>query len=735
MSAGGSDIDENSPLQHSAEYTRRLTTVLVKLTTLVVVAVSLAAGLLHFYIDFEKETHHVKRTVQLSAEGFLPALEKAVWELDKGAAESIISGLLNHPAIRKIEIEAGNEIFVMSLERQLEPIVSFLPPDIDIVELQLSQPLDTNQLSAYRQRVGRIVIEVDKSIISPSFVERKITQFLILLLENTIVLGCLVFFVFGDLARYLLQMSSALSKWQPKNNMEDLPAAPRLFRHSEIEHLGFQLKKLMQIASRELKTLRSSHDKINDLNVALKSKSDTLAQALKKQNIELERANQKLFELATRDKLTNAFNRRYFEEEINRLWCRAIDERQHFAILICDIDHFKKYNDFYGHLKGDICLRNISNIMQQVCDEANGLFARYGGEEFIVFIPDGRQSNKLAEDLVSSIASLELDHAQSPVAPYVTLSVGVAENKYVQANDILELIEAADMALYRAKENGRNRHEVATLELLQVATFNSDLEFEIENAINLELFQPFFQPQVDMRTGEIVGLEVLARMPTSNDGLLMPRAFIAKAEALNDINRIDAVIQRHALSILDEWVKQGIAPQNISFNLSENTVLAGQVPKILSEWDELVRGRVSFEIAEKVVLETSSNVFHDRLREIIDRGVSIEIDQFGVGLSSICALADIAPQRIKISHDLISMIGMQPEGRKIVRAVVEIANAFDIEVIAVGVETEYQSKFLSGLGVHHQQGYLIAHPLQREKIESLLKHNRHTDSLNCTKIA
>lgn len=723
MGAGGSDIDETSPLEQKGESPRSLTGVLLRISIFVVLTVSLTIGSVQFFLDVQKEIDQIKRTAEHQLDGLLPAMEKTVWELDEKGAESVIVGLFKHPAIRKVSIEAGNNIFALSMERDLAPGLSFVPPMIETIEMELSQPAGETQLGSYRQSMGHVRVEVDTSKFSPSFIVRKGVFFLILLLQNALICGCLFYFMFGGLTRYVLQMSTALSKWQPRSNMEELPTPPKLFQDSEIDHLGRQVKKLMQIASRELISLRSSHSKINDLNAALKSKSDSLSQALKKQNSELERANQKLFELATRDKLTDAFNRRHFDEEANRIWREAANSRGNFAVLICDIDHFKKYNDFYGHLRGDMCLRKVSKAMQEVCAESDCLFARYGGEEFVVFIPDNNYSSRLAENLVTAIASLELEHAQSPVAPYVTLSVGLAENKYVQAHSIEELIEAADLALYRAKEKGRNRHEVTTLELMQVATLDSDLEFEIENAINLELFQPFFQPQVDMRTGEIVSVEVLARMPTFNGSLSLPREFMTKAEALGDTNRIDMVIQRNALEMLADWSKRGFAPQRMSFNLSENTLLTGMVPSLLSEFPKELSHSVSFEIPEVVILETNSTVFHKRLQDITDHGVTVEIDQFGVGLSSICALADIAPQRIKISRDLISMIGMQPEGRKVVRAVVEIANAFDIEVTAVGVETEYQSKFLLELGVNRQQGYLISHPLQRNKIEALLIHN------------
>lgn len=727
MGVGGSDIDETSPLDQQGANPRRLTSVLLKVSIIVVVAISVTSGMLQLYLDFQRETFHVRKNVEHALRGFIPALEKAAWELDEKAAESLIVGLLQHPAIQKVELQAGNQIFFVSMEKELDTSFSLFNPSIDVVEMELFQPVNVPNVSAYRQSMGLVKLETDTMKFSPTFVERKVVFFLILLFQNALICGFLVYFVFGDLARYISQMSDVLSTWQPKSKTIELPKPPRLLQRSEIEDFGHQVKKLMQIASRELTSLRSSHEKINDLNAALKSKSDSLSQALKRQNNELERANQKLFELATRDKLTEAFNRRYFDEETGRIWRENADRRQNFSILICDIDHFKRYNDFYGHVQGDICLREVAHAMQEICDKSEGLLARYGGEEFVIFVADNRRSHQLAQNLVSAIASLEIEHAQSPVAPYVTLSIGLADNKFVQAHSIEELLEAADLALYRAKEQGRNRHEVTTLELMQVSTLESDLEFEIENAINLELFQPFFQPQVDMRTGEVIGVEVLARMPTSNGGLSLPREFLNKAEALKDTNRIDEVVQRHALDILAEWSRNDIAPESMSFNLSENTLLTGHVPRILSGCPQDLINSVSFEISEKVVLECNSTVLHNRLREITDHGVRIEIDQFGVGLSSICALADIMPKRIKISQDLVSMIGMQPEGRKVVRAVVEIANAFDIEITAVGVETEYQSKFLLELGVFRQQGYLISHPLSRDKIEALLIHNRQSN--------
>lgn len=723
MSLDSSKIDKAGILPHAKTEQRSVTMAFLGMTIVVTLVVSLFAGMFQVYTDFSKEMHNVERGAEKKLNGFLSLVERHVWEFNEEAIQKLVDGLFTHPGIRYVEVKAGGSMFLLEESRELTPTFSFFEPQIVTFTKNLYQPVADGEDATYRQLMGFIKIEVDRTMMSPNTLDRILMFFTISLVKNVVICALLFLFLFVGLARYTLMISRSLADWEPKSGVIKLPRPPKFLRNTELDVLGQDVERLMQIASREFTSLKSSNDKISDLNAALVSKSEGLSVALKAQNSELEKANKKLFELATRDTLTNCFNRRYFDDETSRIWRECPQKRENFAILICDIDYFKVFNDYYGHPEGDACLRDVARVMQQCCDEFDSIFARYGGEEFIVFVHDSRQAEELAEYLVSSIAGIEREHAKSPVAPHVTVSIGFAENKFVEAHSILELTEAADLALYRAKESGRNGCCAVSPELLDVVTLKSNLDFEIEHAINIGAFEPYFQPQINMLTGEIVGMEVLARMPTSNGGVSLPKEFLGEAEQLGVANRIDTLIQRQALDILSKWSNMGIAPKCMSFNLSESTLLTGQIPGLLSEMKDLVASRVSFEIAEKVVLEKKSSIFDTRLRDIVDLGASIEIDEFGSGMSSICALADLAPNRIKISKDLIAMVGIQPEGKNVVKAVVEMANAFNIDLIAEGVENEYQSRFLLELGVNIQQGYLIAYPLPPAKMEALLAHS------------
>lgn len=701
---------------------KKLTAAMLRLTAMVTIGLSLTAGAVQLFLDLLQEMDHVEVAASTFVESLVPAAEKAVWEFDENAAFQVADGLYTQAAIVGVTIISEGEIFHQSTQ-QVEPTLPLLPSvmrnELTVLTRDLLQPREFSDEGESRQVIGSIEITVDRSLVSPTVINRLLTYFGVAVLKNSLLCVCLALIAFSGIARHVLSLSNALSSWRSSDGAIALEKPPGFLRGTEIETLGQNIAKLTSIAGRELVKLRMSNDKISDLNSVLLSKSEDLSQALQRQNQELEGVNAKLLELATRDSLTGAFNRRHFEETAEALWSRHNTADTDLSIILSDIDFFKKYNDHYGHPEGDDCLRVVAQTMSAAVEASGGVFARYGGEEFIALLTTEAEAEAVAARLVRDVAALGREHAKSLIAAHVTVSVGLAKNQDVRAATLDDLINAADLALYSAKKKGRNQHQAAGPELLAASQNENAIDDELRKAIRERAFEPYFQPQVDARDGRIVGVETLARWIRSDGRVFAPAEFLSTSEKLGVMARVDAIIQEKALDKLTDWIDRGIAPLRFSLNLSEEALLTGQVARLLKERDKSVKRFLTFELLESIALEKKSTAFDMRLDEIVELGARLEIDDFGTGATSINALANIAPERIKIARELVSMIGVTPQGRTVVKAVVEIAQAFGIDLIAEGVETHEQAQTLIAMGIPIQQGFLHAKPMPAAEVESL----------------
>lgn len=706
----------------SVQPQRKMTSAMLKLTVVVTVGLSIIAGAIQLVFDLVQEMDQVETAATKFIESVAPVAEKAVWNFDRDGAIQVANGLFSQRAILTVTIHAENEIFYQQ-SREIEPTLPYLSNLIFEKTSLLSRDLmtpSTASLADVNTSIGRLEIVVDRTMVSPNVVDRLLVYFGVGFLKNALLGAFIVLLVFGGLARHILSIAKSLSSWRPADGAVSLSRPPSLLRGTEIEALGDNIDKLTTIAGRELVALQMSNDRIADLNSALISKSEGLSKALQQQNNDLEVANAKLLELAITDGLTGAFNRRHFEEIAERKWAEARSHRSDFAIFLIDVDYFKNYNDHYGHIEGDACLKSLSEAMREVIETEGGLFARYGGEEFIALVETLKGTDAVPDKIVNSIGALQLNHVKSMISNFVTVSVGAAYNCDVKAQTLDELINSADVALYGAKTNGRNQFNIADGQLLKELKQNRAVEDALQLAIRQRAFEPYFQAQVDVRTGKIVGVEALARWASGRGGIQVPGDFFSALEKLGGVGRVDAIVQEKSLQHLKNWIKSGIQPPRLSLNLSEEALLSGNVAALLQGISPEDRKLISFELLESIALEKKSAAFDDRLNELLSQGVYLEIDDFGTGATSISALARISPDRIKIARELVSLIGHSPKGAKVVQAVVEIAQAFQIDVIAEGIETEEQSKKLLSMGVPVQQGYLHGRPIPADEMTHIL---------------
>jgi diguanylate cyclase (GGDEF)-like protein len=421
----------------------------------------------------------------------------------------------------------------------------------------------------------------------------------------------------------------------------------------------------------------------------------------------LEAAKREVERKALEDPLTGLPNRRAFEEVLE-LRDLAPDAAFGTTLVRVDLDHFKYVNDVLGHAAGDAALVHVAEILRSEV-QPGGLVARLGGDEFVVLLPAGAEASAgeaLAERLRQRIRTPFVYEAKSCI---VGASFGIASSR-ARPRDADELLSFADIALYEAKRKGRDRAETFTPRSHERLRENRRLADELRLALERGDFEPFFQPQVDARTLEITGAEVLARWRHPDAGLRTPGAFLDIAHQLRLTAEIDAQILDRAGRAVAELQARGVCPPKLSFNVSSQRM---HDPDLLGAVRGLAaRGpRVALELLEATMIEEESAVFSFHLDALKEEGIGIEIDDFGSGHASVLGVMRAGPDTLKIDQRLIRPLPESENMQRLVRAIVEIGRALGVNVTAEGVETMEHAHLLAAIGCHTLQGYAFAPPL------------------------
>jgi len=440
--------------------------------------------------------------------------------------------------------------------------------------------------------------------------------------------------------------------------------------------------------------------------------ANVLAEA---RNAELEAAKARIENQSLHDALTGLPNRRYLDEIIASFAERRQDgAHEGLAILHIDLDRFKQINDTLGHNAGDAVLRHVAKLLLEAAGMSN-FVARVGGDEFVVVC-----LNETDPDRLAVLAERIIAAVQQPM-PYeghfcrVGASVGIA----IEAGGVIDprrVLINGDMALYRAKERGRNRHEFFSRALQQELESNKRIADDILRGIEQTEFIPYYQPVVDARTYEPVGVEALVRWRHPTHGILAPDRFLKVAEDLNVLPAIDRDILATAIEDLAQWQARGLPIQSVSVNVSFRRLSEeGLVPSLRRL--NIKPGTVSFEFLESIFLDE----FDDRVAWNIDAikelGIGIDVDDFGTGHTSFVSLLRLMPRRFKIDRQLIEPVATSEGQRRLVASIVDIGRTLGIKVVAEGVETMEQARVLREVGCDFLQGYAFARPMPAEELE------------------
>ncbi len=438
-------------------------------------------------------------------------------------------------------------------------------------------------------------------------------------------------------------------------------------------------------------------------------------------NLELETTKARIEHNALHDPLTGLPNRRYLDDMLVAQCGDRNGLGQAAAILHVDLDRFKQINDTLGHAAGDAMLVHASKVLLSSV-RGSDFVARIGGDEFVI-VCMGEKS----DDELRGMAERIINEMRKPVVYEgqecrFGVSIGIASGSLDSENP-KELLINADIALYRAKGMGRSRAEFFSRELQAEIVSTKRTADDILSGLDDHQFLPFYQPQVDPETLEVIGMEALARWAHPKRGILAPDSFMSIAEDLNVVATIDQVILEQALVQRAKWMAKGVSVPRISVNVSARRLADENLIATLKAL-KIEPGTVSFELIESIYLDESDATMAWNIDQIKDMGIDIEIDDFGTGYASIVSLLSLRPTRLKIDRQLIAPIVQSQAQRALVASIIDIGSSLGIEVIAEGVETMEHAEMLALMGCAGLQGYAFAKPMAADDLTAFLKKGR-----------
>jgi len=433
-------------------------------------------------------------------------------------------------------------------------------------------------------------------------------------------------------------------------------------------------------------------------------------------------AEEKIALLARTDGLTGLANRTTFIERLRQSFASTKRGGAGFAVLYLDLDHFKDVNDTRGHPTGDLLLREVADRLKNAM-RTNDVVARFGGDEFAVLqmdIGDPADAGALAgkiRDVLGKPYTIGGNELR------LTVSIGVSPF----TPEIVEpeaMLAQADLALYRAKDDGRNQYRFHTEDLDRQVSERVALAEELRNAIERSEIEVYYQPQVELMSGTIVGMEALVRWNHPTRGVLAPAAFIAIAENSGTIRALGKRVLEDACAQMKRWREQGIAPPVIAVNVSFLQLKTGE--EFVREITEtLVRTGLSPQDLELDVTESmlaqatlAQNNILDRLQQL---GVRIALDNFGTEYSSFDYLRTYRVNHLKVAKTFIERATDDPKQAATIRAIIGVARELGIQVIAEGVETKEQRALLISIGsTTRGQGFYFSGPVRANRASELL---------------
>ncbi len=434
----------------------------------------------------------------------------------------------------------------------------------------------------------------------------------------------------------------------------------------------------------------------------------------------IKKTEQKLKDMAYYDSLTGIPNRSLLFDRLQQAIYHEEFKEKFLALIFLDLDRFKVINDTLGHIIGDKVLIAVANRLHS-CIRKSDTLARYGGDEFAILLYDLKSKHRpaaIAERIISEFSKpFFLDKHEI----YITISIGIALYP-IDSNDLESLLKNADMAMYSAKNRGRNNYKFYSKELNTKALSQLRIETELKKALINNEFSLNYQPKVDIETGEIIGFEALLRWNNLKLGEVPPIEFIPLAEETGMIIPIGEWVLSNACKQNKKWIEEGYPSIKVAVNLSAKQLnqsdFVENVKNILVETG-LKPENLELEITESAIMKNPDTVIQ-MLKEMKKLGVSLSIDDFGTGYSSLNYLKKFPIDSIKIDKSFVDDLEHSKDDASIIKATISLAHNLNLKVIAEGVENENQLKFLRKHKCDIIQGYYFSRPLFYEDISKFL---------------
>lgn len=442
---------------------------------------------------------------------------------------------------------------------------------------------------------------------------------------------------------------------------------------------------------------------------------------------------------ASHDLLTGLPNRLLFNDRLTLELAHLQQGGKMLAVVFLDLDFFKNINDTLGHATGDQLLQQVAQRLQ-ACLRDGDLVARWGGDEFTILLPSLQSAENAIHIVERILHVISAPFNFNGQEFYVKASIGISFAPY-DGEDAETLLKNADAAMYKAKQKGRNNYQVYTPAIGDKALERMVLENNLYKALQREEFLLYYQPQLDIVTGEIVGMEALIRWKSVEKGLIRPDHFIPVAEETGLIFQIGEWVLKTACQQNKLWQQAGLPPIRIAVNLSakqfQQQDLVKTIAKVLNETG-LEPDYLEIEITESIAIQDVDFTIAV-LHSLRSMGIHVSMDDFGIGYSSLWSLKRFPLDKLKIDRSFINDFISHPKDAAIITAIIDLGHALNLKLIAEGVETAEQLKFLRSIKCDGIQGYLFSPPVTVKAATELLKNQTKTllkpDNLNPDSLA
>ncbi|WP_394729478.1 putative bifunctional diguanylate cyclase/phosphodiesterase [Altererythrobacter sp. GH1-8] len=423
-------------------------------------------------------------------------------------------------------------------------------------------------------------------------------------------------------------------------------------------------------------------------------------------------ARREQYRLSYVDEASGLYNRRYLKDFV----LPSIANDPH-AVLLLDLDGFKKINDLYGHALGDTLLREVATRMMDI-GPSEASYIRLGGDEFVIFLA----GNAASRDEVTRFAARLVKAIDQPfeignVLARVSASIGIAAS-WAANGEPSGTLHRADIAMYEAKRAGRNRHVWFDASMEKDLLERNQLEADIRTGLERGEFVPYFQPLMDLETSRLKGLEVLARWNHPEKGLVLPDQFIPVAEETGVISELSFRVMEIALKQALTWSNELTIAVNVSLIQFRDPLLPERIEALLNEIG-FPPERLELEITESAILDNKSLTLTS-VHRLRDMGIRISIDDFGTGYASLSQLRELPFDRIKIDRSFVSSLMHNKQSDAIVQAITSLGRGMALPITAEGVEEEATQHLLAKLGCTDVQGWLYGQAMSGEDIGASL---------------